>query len=130
MLAAVGDELVVLVQGTVGHAAVEVIGAETLLKSQGYYLSSLIHYGPQLAAIWYAYLNAASDESSGLPAVDAGQLLRPLDLADDLGLGGRRGGLEEAGGEPEAEEVDLEAGQQGTQPASRRVPAQKTHCIY
>ena len=79
--------------------------------------------------LWYAYLNAASDESSSLPAVDAGQLLRPLDLADDLGLGGRRGGLEEAGGEPEAEEVDLEAGQQGTQPASRRVPAQKTHCI-
>ena len=56
MLAAVGDELVVLVQGTVGHAAVEVIGAETLLKSQGYYLSSLIHYGPQLAAIWYGML--------------------------------------------------------------------------
>ena len=39
MLAAVGYELVVLVQGTVGHAAVEVVGAETLLKSQGYYVS-------------------------------------------------------------------------------------------
>ena len=38
MLAAVGDELVVLVQGPVGHAAVEVVGAETLLKSQVYYL--------------------------------------------------------------------------------------------
>ena len=58
----------------------------------------------------YTYLNAASDESSGLPTVDTSQLLRPLDLADDLGLGGRRGGLEEAGGEPEAEEVDLKAG--------------------
>ena len=128
MLAAVGDELVVLVQGTVGHAAMEVIGAETLLKSQGYYLYYL-NFDKIQHIVWYAYLNAASDESSGLPAVDAGQLLRPLDLADDLCLGGRRGGLEEAGGEPEAEEVDLEAGQQGTQPASRRVPAQKTHCI-
>ena len=131
MLAAVGNKLVVLVQGTMGHAAVEVVGAEALLKSQGCYLS-VINLSLSWAStlIQYTYLYAASDESPGLPAVDAGHLLRPLDLPDDLGLGGRRGGLEEAGGEPEAEKVDLEAGQQGTQPASRRVPAQKTHFIY
>ena len=128
MLATVGDEFVILVQGTVGHAAVKVVGAETLLKSQGYYLYYL-NFDKIQHIVWYAYLNAASDESSSLPAVDTSQLLRPLDFADDLGLGGRRGGLEEAGGEPEAEEVDLEAGQQGTQPASRRVPAQKTHLL-
>ena len=48
MLATVGDEFVILVQGTVGHAAVEVVGAETLLKSQVYYLSlwaSSLYFG-------------------------------------------------------------------------------------
>ena len=52
MLAAVGYELVVLVQGTVGHAAVEVIGAETLLKSQVYYLSLWASTSVK-CTIWY-----------------------------------------------------------------------------
>ena len=73
-------------------------------------------------------MNATIDKGPFLLTVDTRLVLGPLDLPDDLDLSRRLpAGLEADPGEFEAEEVDLEAGQQGTEVRAARVTTQQTH---
>ena len=74
------------------------------------------------------YLNATVDKGPFPLTVYTRLVLGPLDLPDDLNLSRRLpAGLEADPGEFEAEEVDLEAGQQGTEVRAARVTTQQTH---
>ena len=73
-------------------------------------------------------MNTTVHKGSFLLAVDTGLVLSPLDLSNDLGLSWRLAAcLEADSGELEAEEMDLEAGQQRTEVRAARVTAQQTH---
>ena len=73
-------------------------------------------------------MNTTVYKSPFLLAVDTCLVLSPPDLSNDLGLSWRlAAGLEADSGELEAEEMDLEAGQQRTEVRAARVTAQQTH---
>ena len=73
-------------------------------------------------------MDATVDKGPFPLTVDTRLVLGSLDLPYDLDLSRRLpAGLETDPGELEAEEVDLEAGQQGTEVRAARVTTQQTH---